>query len=150
MTDDILNVLQRDEKVLCIPRGISMWPMLIHRRDAILIEKLTEKIKINDVVLFRRKSGQLVLHRVVGIKDGVYNIRGDNCPTGEIVRREQIYGILKGFYKGERYIDCRSDKKYLAYVLLCRCTHHIRIPIRVCFRFAKRVFRFIQRKLTNS
>lgn len=146
MNASLEEVLKRDGRVLQMPFGVSMWPMLKNHKDAMLIETVSEPIKVNDVVLFKRKSGQLVLHRVIGVESDTYSIRGDNCSKAERgIEREQIIGILKGFYKGNRYIDCSKNTGYKVYVFLCRATHLIRIPIRFCFRLAKRAFRCIKR-----
>ena len=55
-----------------------MYPMLRHRRDTVVIKSIDGEISKNDVVVYRVKSGKLVLHRVLKITPDVFVIRGDN------------------------------------------------------------------------
>lgn len=96
-------------------KGVSMEPMLRQYREESVICPVDREIRKYDVVLFRRKDGQYVLHRVVGMEGDIYLIRGDNCVGTERVLRQQIIGILKGFYRGETYVDCTTDRAYLRY-----------------------------------
>lgn len=47
--------------------GTSMYPLLIDHKDSVYITFPT-KLKKYDVVLFRRNTNQLVLHRILKIK----------------------------------------------------------------------------------
>lgn len=76
--------------------GTSMWPMLRHRHDTATVIPLRGAVKKYDVVLFRR-TGQLVLHRVVKIVPNGYLIRGDHCLDGELVQENQLLGVLSAF-----------------------------------------------------
>ena len=77
--------------------GSSMCPMLLSTNDTVILEKV-EEVKKYDVLLFKRKSGKYILHRVIKIKDGVYTIAGDNetkkeypVYPDEVVARVCIY-----------------------------------------------------------
>jgi hypothetical protein len=72
------------------------------------------------VVLFQRGDGQYVLHRVIAKRKDYYLIRGDNCYDNEKVYPQQIYGLLKGFYRGEEYISCTENRRYRCYVVRLR------------------------------
>ena len=76
--------------------GYSMYPLLVDHRDSVFIEKKSRYEKF-DVVLFRRKNGQLVLHRVRKIKDGKYICSGDNENFYEIVESDMIIGYMTEF-----------------------------------------------------
>lgn len=65
-------------KVTINPGGISMLPLVVAGRDSVVLEKVPEKLKKYDVVLYQRRSGMYVLHRIVGIKNGKYVMCGDN------------------------------------------------------------------------
>ena len=116
-----------------------MRPMLTQRTEQLLIEKLNADPKVNDVVLFKRRNGKYVLHRIIRKYDGKYLIRGDNCYDREMVCFDQIIGILKGFYRGSRYIDCRSNKTYLCYVAFWRITYPVRFAFHIFLQFIRRV-----------
>ena len=121
VNSNIENLLNKDGKILIPPVGKSMWPMLKNRKDQVLVSVVTLPLKINDVVLFKRKDGKLVLHRIVKITAVGFIIRGDNCEQNEFVEKTQILGILTGFYKKDRYIDCNKNLRYKIYVTVIRC-----------------------------
>lgn len=83
--------------------GTSMYPLLKGQRDTVIIEKTTAPLQKYDVVLFRRDK-QLVLHRIVDIKEGYFLIRGDNCTENEVVCDNRIIGIMTHF--------CRKGKQH--------------------------------------
>lgn len=94
-----------------------MEPLLHNRKSTVVIEGKTSLLKRYDVALYRRPSGQYVLHRVVRVLDGAYLIRGDNRISRERVPQEWVIGVMTGYYEDERggYISCGSAKyrKYL-------------------------------------
>lgn len=60
------------------PGGISMLPLIKAGRDSVVLVKPQGILKKYDVALYRRKNGQFVLHRVVGVLDDTYIMCGDN------------------------------------------------------------------------
>ncbi len=93
--------------------GISMEPMLKQRRDTIVVEKKSERLKRLDVALYKCGDGY-VLHRVIQPIEGGYIIRGDNCYADEIVPENAVIGVLTEFFRKNKHVYC-TDKKYLAY-----------------------------------
>ncbi len=75
------------------PKGVSMKPYLKEGRDKVTIVP-RKKYKMFDIVLYK-KRGVYILHRVVGIKDGVYTIAGDNSPQAEDIKADEIIGSVK-------------------------------------------------------
>ena len=55
-------------KVSFTPYGISMMPLLFPGRDSVTIETPKRDLRKNDIVFYRRKNGQFVLHRVESVK----------------------------------------------------------------------------------
>ncbi len=74
--------------------GTSNLPTLSPNRDSILLGRADGPLKKGDLPLYRRSSGQYVLHRVVSVqKDGSYTCCGDNqCTLEPGIRPEQIIG----------------------------------------------------------
>ena len=102
--------------VVATPAGMSMWPMLHHRRDSVVIRPAAGKLQRHDVALFRRLSGQLVLHRIIAVPGETYTFCGDNQWIPEQgIRQSQILGRLEGFYRGGVYVAC-SAPVYRLYV----------------------------------
>ncbi len=88
--------------------GFSMYPLVTSRRDSVLLTK-AETVKKGDVPLIKREDGSFVLHRVVGIKNGYFMLRGDYEQKIEYpVKSSQVVAVAKGFYRNEKYIDCDS------------------------------------------
>ena len=99
------------------PVGVSMLPLLRGGRDTVELAAPGE-IRVNDVVWYRRADGDYVLHRVVGVENGEYVLCGDHQIARECgVRREDILGVMRGFYRGERYVPV-ENRLYRAYVAL--------------------------------
>ncbi|MBQ7831267.1 MAG: S24/S26 family peptidase [Clostridia bacterium] len=94
--------------------GISMLPMLKNRRDTIVVQAKTERLKPLDVALYKRGDAY-VLHRVLEVKEKGYIIRGDNCYTDEQVPEESVIGVLTEFFRKNKHFYC-TDEKYLKYV----------------------------------
>lgn len=139
-TSDIKTMLEKDGFIVQMPFGISMYPMLKQKRDSVVIKKLSEKPKENDVVLFQDVTGKYLLHRVIKVSENDYIIRGDNNLQHEYgVKNEQILGILIGFYKGEKYIDCNNNKLYKIYYHINRRTYYIRVLYKLCRMFLSKV-----------
>lgn len=103
--------------------GDSMEPILHNRSSTVVIEKIVQPLKVYDVVLFKRfaegnisRPDAYVLHRIVKIRKDDYLICGDNLINKESVPKEQILGIMKGYFDGEDYIDCEHNLRYLKYL----------------------------------
>lgn len=95
---NIEDILDECGFYLACVYGNSMYPLLKSRLDTVYIVKTQDKLKKYDVVLFRRKgNNQLVLHRIIKIKDGKYYIRGDFDFLTEVVDENQIIGIMTEF-----------------------------------------------------
>ncbi len=112
----IRQVLLTQKKIVQPISGISMLPMLDEDKDAVELVAVEAPLNMYDVVLFQRKNGQLVLHRIIAVKKNHYLICGDNSLAVEKVPQESILAVATGFYKDGKYVSCR-DEEYLAYVL---------------------------------
>ena len=73
------ELLERDGRYISVPSGISMLPMIRGRKDAVVIEKIVNKPKRYDLVLYKRGKDLGVIHRVIKFKNDKYIICGDNC-----------------------------------------------------------------------
>jgi len=96
--------------------GVSMLPMLRQYKDLFTIEKKQGRCKKFDVVLYKRKSGAYVLHRVVKVSENDYVILGDNCLNKEYgIKDDDIIGVLASFIRDEKEYSV-SHKGYQIYV----------------------------------
>ena len=112
--------------------GVSMLPLLRQHVDTVIIEPMTAPAKKYDVVLFRR-DGQLVLHRIIAIKNGICLIRGDNTPGIDRVEETQLLGKMTQFTRGGKQYS--TDQ--LTYKLYSRLLTAL-FPLRQLFLRIKR------------
>ncbi len=110
----IAEVLKERGQYIGPTAGVSMLPMLKNRRDTIVVNAKTERLKPLDVALYRRGEAY-ILHRVLSVTERGYIIRGDNCYEDEIVPEEAVIGVLTEFFRKDKHYVC-TDEKYLRYV----------------------------------
>ena len=89
------------------PEGCSMYPMFVPGRDeAVIRGKGNYNARRGDVVLYRRKNGMLVLHRLHHReKEGMYMVGDNQVKTEGPVSEGQVIGILDGFIRKGKYIS---------------------------------------------
>lgn len=58
--------------------GFSMWPLLCHRRDSVILNACDVKdLRKGDIVLFSPCQDQYLLHRITRLKNGMMETTGD-------------------------------------------------------------------------
>jgi hypothetical protein len=97
------------------PTGSSMLPTIVPGNDSVLLEK-PEKIRKYDILLYRRRTGKIVLHRVISIsKSGKYTMCGDNQNMLERIEQGDIIAKVSGIFKENDFMPS-DNKKYLSRV----------------------------------
>ena len=98
------DIIAERGKLVYTNEGDSMFP-IIRARDLLIIEAVREPLKVGDVPLYKRDSGQYVLHRIVEIKKGKYSMKGDNRTFIEKgITGKHIIGVLTGIVRnGKTY-----------------------------------------------
>lgn len=125
--NSIGEALKQNLEVSVLTSGVSMRPMLRQHRDIVVIERVNRELKKGDVVAYPGANNSYTLHRIVRIKNGNLIIRGDNNYfTEKNVKREDIVGILKEFYRDGKYINCKTNKKYRMYTNYILSTYPFR------------------------
>ena len=102
---DIEELIRQGNMVQIKPRGYSMYPLLIPGRDEVLIEQMDPTDgKRGDVLLYRRDSGILVLHRVYRhTKEGYFMVGDNQAEIEGPLREDQIKGkMIALIRKGKR------------------------------------------------
>ncbi len=116
--------------------GTSMRPLLKAGKNTVHVRYLTQDPKPLDVVLFRRDDGSFVLHRIISAVGELYTLCGDHQATPETgISRRQIFGVMEGYYTGERYHSC-SAAAYRLYARLWNAAMPLR---RLWFAFLRRL-----------
>lgn len=93
--------------------GSSMMPMLVSRRDSVVLI-LPGGEKRGDVILFQRTDGKYVFHRIIEVTEEGYICCGDNQAERESVAKDQVIAVMQGFTRNGKYHD-RNDAGYRLY-----------------------------------
>ena len=107
---DIEQLLADGHPIRIKPRGYSMYPLFIPGRDEAIIEPVSpETFRRNDVALYRRDHGILVLHRICRITSDGFYLVGDNQSEIEgPLRPDQFRGRLTAVIRDGRQISVRN------------------------------------------
>lgn len=134
--DIMLEKLDMGGKVTFSPKGTSMQPMLRDGMDVVTLKKPNDRLHLFDVALFKRESGEYVLHRVVDFdNDGCYVFCGDNQFKHEHgIKSKNIIAIVDAF--------CRKGKVYSVQSFIYRAYEN--------FWYYTKPIRYIYRILSNS
>lgn len=137
------DVIERDGRLVYTNVGDSMRPLIRQDRDILIIEKPQGRLKKYDVPLYKRDSGQYVLHRVLKVRDSDYVICGDNRYSKEYgITDRHIIGVLTAVVRDGKEIPI-TDLRYRLYVHLW-CDF---FPIRALILKAKHFPKWLKRKL---
>ena len=134
---DYKSEIEKNGVIGFVPGGISMWPILKNRGQSVVVKKKTERLKRFDVAFYQRTNGAFVLHRVMATTDEGYIMCGDSQLFYEVVKEEQVFGVMEGYYSGQNYVEC-SNPKYLLKVEKWYKHKFIR-------KFKLKIFYFIQK-----
>lgn len=101
--------IQRTGKLVYTNVGDSMLPLIRQGRDLLVITRVEGRLKKYDVPLYKRDSGQYVLHRILKVRDKDYVICGDNRYHREYgITDRHIIGVLTGIVRDGREISMKS------------------------------------------
>lgn len=119
MVKKMEEILAETGELFTTASGVSMLPCIRPKRDMLHLAKPRHHIKKYDVLLYKRKNGTYILHRVMEVKSDSYVLCRDNQWVLEHgITDEQVLGVLIGFYRGKKYIDCQKNHLYHFYVKL--------------------------------
>lgn len=127
----IKEALLKGSEFSFIPNGTSMLPLIRGGVDTVRLSKLPDTVRIGDIILYCRPSGQKVMHRVIGKTGTGYIFCGDNQSARERgVTREDMAAIVTHITRDGKTVDLENDRDYLRYKkrtvrkkrILCRIT----------------------------
>lgn len=111
----IREVVQSGGEFVMKTHGTSMLPLLSDGGDGVVLVNKGD-LKVNDVVFYKRESGQYVLHRIVGKRADGFVMRGDNQIVNEYgVKNDNIIAVMSAYVKNGKRIDV-NDADYKKYV----------------------------------
>jgi len=132
------QLLEQEGVISGLTVGKSMLPLFRSDKDIAYIKKIEGKLRVNDVLLYRKKStDEFILHRLIKITKDGYIIRGDNRFVNEFnVTDGDIIGVMTAFERNGKYYDCQKSVVYKLYVLYIRSSY----PFRRFFKKIKSFF----------
>ena len=135
------SLLEQNGELIGTTSGNSMSPLFRSGKDKAVIIPLITSPKVNDVLLYRKKtSDDLVLHRVIKITDNGPVLRGDALYRNETnIPSHYILGVLKGFYRNSKYYDCKKSALYMLYTIYIRASYPLRYCTNKAFLLLKRI-----------
>ena len=100
------EIISTHGKLIYTNKGDSMMPLIKQDRDLLVISrKPKHRLKKYDVPLYKRDSGQYVLHRILKVRKNDYVILGDNCINKEYgITDDDILGVMTRYvHKGKEH-----------------------------------------------
>lgn len=96
ISDSVSELITSGASVPMYVSGSSMNPFLISRRDVVWLSRCTDSdLKVGKIVLFRRKNGSLVLHRITKLlPEERIVVRGDAQTWTEEIKKEHIIAVV--------------------------------------------------------
>ena len=95
--------LAKTGKLIYTNKGDSMMPLIQQDRDLLIIEPIHGRLKKYDVPLYKRDSGQYVLHRIFSMEGdklvlmGDGNIQGhEHCALNEVAAKAVAVVTARG------------------------------------------------------
>lgn len=121
-----------------------MLPLLRQQRDLFTVSKRDGRYKKYDVVLYRRKDGAYVLHRVIKVLEDSYVILGDNCLNKEYgIQDKDILGIMTSFVRDGKEYSVENGA-YRMYIKVWVALY----PVRYVWKILRGYFRKIIQKIS--
>lgn len=108
-TEEVFSIVKHQLAEAGIARvrvtGNSMYPLLRHLRDSVLLRP-PENIRPGDIVLFDRRNGRYALHRVIRMGEIGFTMAGDNQWHFERnLPYDQVVGVMSVIIRNGREIS---------------------------------------------
>lgn len=104
----VKEVLAEGKRVRLTVSGNSMWPLIIHNRDSVLLVPCEKKnLTKGEIILFHAGYGHYMLHRITSVKAGGYITTGDgNLHRDGFINSEEVIAKVKKIYRKDKIINC--------------------------------------------
>ena len=135
------EVLAHNGRLVYTHVGDSMWPLIRDDKDLLVIVPAEGRLKRFDIPLYRRDTGQVVLHRILKVRESDYIICGDNRWYKETgITDRHIIGKLDAVIRDGKEHPL-SGIGYRMYVFLWCRLFPVRVFILKVSYVLKRVFK---------
>ena len=110
---------------ITITVGDSMEPLLYNRSTRVVIVKADRDLERNELPMYKRSSGQFVMHRIIKVDANHYYTRGDNRTGLEKIPKQWVQGVVTEIYRKDKRFTV-DNKWYCAYVNIWNAIYPIR------------------------
>ncbi len=121
-------LLQTGKTVILTPKGHSMEPLLHPGNAQVMVGPLKENPSKGDILLWHRKTGTYVLHRMIGENEKQYLLRGDHGTKTDHAKKGRVIGVVTEINRGPKWFPV-TDPIYRVYVHIWM----LFFPLRACF-----------------
>lgn len=106
----VKEMLAEGKTVRFTVSGNSMWPLIIHNRDSVLLTSCDrEHLNKGDIILFHAGVEHYVLHRITSVKPGGYITTGDgNLHRDGFIQSEDVIAKVEQIYRKDKVISCHK------------------------------------------
>lgn len=95
LLEEYRSLLETVEQLPLLISGSSMTPFLVHGRDTVYLTRVQRPLRRGDIVLYQRKNGAYILHRIYRVEGDSYSMVGDAQTFIERgIAREQIFAVV--------------------------------------------------------
>lgn len=149
--DAVRETVAQGETILISGTGTSMEPLIRADRDKVLLAPLPDRpLLAGDIVLYRRESGQTVLHRIFRVRKDGYDMLGDGqLWVEQNVKQDQLIAFAREIRRPEGVLLCDTPQERK------RARREMKQKIRrlhphPLLRFGRRSLRYIRRKIKGN
>ena len=123
------EILKRDGQLVYTNVGDSMLPLIRQDRDLLVIKPVSGRLRKLEIPLYRRDSGQYVLHRIMRVTSSGYVLCGDNRWNPERgITDDHIVGVLRSIVRNGK------EKPVTSFgIRLYSWVWYLLYPIRYCW-----------------
>jgi len=105
----IRAVLDSGGEFRIYPHGISMLPLLRQGRDSVALRTLDRPPRKFDILFYKRRDGNYILHRIKKVTPDGLIMWGDNHTMLEYgVTEDMIIGYAARIFRDEKELNCDS------------------------------------------
>lgn len=106
----IISMLEENVDVTITTTGDSMYPLWKNKRDSVVMARCNKfNLKRGDIPLYKRPTGQYVLHRIIRVNKDSYDMCGDAQTLIEYnIPKENIIAVVKSFTRKGKEYSCNS------------------------------------------
>lgn len=135
----IEELLAMDRQAIFTVKGRSMIPFIGDNRDQVVLDKKdSSNLKVGDIILFKNKYNNYILHRIYSISQEGYLTIGDgNLHFDGYVKSNQIIGVVIKIVRKNKEIDCNSKYWKLIFHLWMKLLPIRRTLLKICTNLSK-------------